>query len=295
MLTLERDRPESCLSDLSLDGVLAGDGLDADARASADAHLAQCAACRKRLKRLRVALKDFQENGPPRLSLSTSVSTSVPADVGAAESATPATPPASVVYAESGDKTLPLRRRRLRRYGAGVGALVAAAAAVLLLMRPLDSTSSDEVIKRKGAADAAGAEDTEGRIGFYVKRGDVVRPGVPGMIVHPDDRLRFTYTLHSAGYLLSYLAVLSVDGAGVASVYYPQTATAAAIKPGRQQALPASTILDATTGSETLYGLFCDRAVTLEPIRAALEANPLAPHWPAGCTVHTLTIDKRDP
>jgi hypothetical protein len=261
MLTLQRTRPESCLSNLSLDRLLAHD-LDVGARARAEDHLAGCAACRERRDRLAAEVRDFQASGPPR-------------------ALTPPAPQVPAARAQPG-QVLPLRPRRrvLAAWGAGAGALLAAAA-VLLLVRPSD-TGTPEVTRRKGA---------DGRLGFFVKRGAAVSPGAAGVIVHPDDRLRFTYTLDRPG----YVAVLSVDGAGVASVYYPDTPEAAAVPAGLDQPLPASTILDDTLGPETLYGLFCDQPVVLEPVRAALAAAPAAPDWPAGCTAHALSIEKRTP
>lgn len=125
-------------------------------------------------------------------------------------------------------------------------------------------------------------------IGFYVKHGAEVSPGTIGAHVHAGDALRFTYATTSSG----YLAILSVDGAKNASVYYPDGPTAQAIEPASNRALSSSTILDDTVGHETLYGFFCDKPIALEPVRAALAAN--SDHAPVvdGCTVDTIAFDK---
>jgi hypothetical protein len=87
--------------------------------------------------------------------------------------------------------------------------------------------------------------------------------------------------------------VLSVDGAGHASIYFPMGARAEALQPG-PQLLPQSTTLDGVLGRETLYALWCSEPAELEPIRRALESSPAAPAVP-GCSIETLQVEKRLP
>ncbi|HVH43483.1 MAG TPA: DUF4384 domain-containing protein, partial [Labilithrix sp.] len=135
-------------------------------------------------------------------------------------------------------------------------------------------------VRGKGAA----------HVGFYVKRGEHVWRGGDGERVQPGDALRFTVTSATA----SYVAVMSVDGAHHASVYYPYDgARAVPCEAGGDVALPSSVVLDAVVGNETLIALSCDRAIELEPIRARLDGRPFV-HPPAveGCRVETTRLEK---
>jgi hypothetical protein len=113
--------------------------------------------------------------------------------------------------------------------------------------------------------------------------------GRDGARVAPRDVLRFTYTTQDA----RHIAVLSLDGAGVASVYVPEGATTRLLPAGRGQALPDAIELDDTLGKETLFALFCTSQLELEPLRTKLEqagAKAFAP--PADCQLQRLTLVK---
>jgi hypothetical protein len=58
---LTRDRPEDCLSDLTLDRMLAGELVRKPENSSAEAHLARCALCSSRLDELRRGAERFPE------------------------------------------------------------------------------------------------------------------------------------------------------------------------------------------------------------------------------------------
>jgi hypothetical protein len=165
-----------------------------------------------------------------------------------------------------------------RRWSGWIGGALAAAAALVFWIGRGPAEGSDAT-RVKGSA----------RLGFYVKRGDAVFRGGQGESLKPGDALEFSYSAPSAG----YLAVLSVDGGGHASIYFPTGARAEAVKPG-PQLLPLSTTLDAVLGRETLYALWCDAPAELEPIRRSVESAPAAPAAP-GCSVETLQVDKRVP
>jgi hypothetical protein len=144
---------------------------------------------------------------------------------------------------------------------------VAAAAAMLIVLRPAN------VERRKGS---------EVALGMYVQHEGFVRRAAPGEVVSPGDALRFTATSPGA-----YVAVLSLDPRGVASIYFP----IAAIPAGTDVALPSATRLDDTVGEERIVALFCDAPVDLEPVRASLGRGRLAA--PDGCQVAKWNFVKR--
>jgi len=174
----------------------------------------------------------------------------------------------------------PGRRRAWMWPAAGATAAALAAAAVVLAATvPARNDGDASAIRRKGSA----------RLGFFVEHRGAVREGGPGEVVFPGDSLRFTYATDRP----AHVAVLSVDGADHVTIYVPRGSVAERVEPGSNLALPGSTILDDTLGAETVYGLFCDRPVELEPVRAAFAASPRHPPIPDGCEVDRLAIEKR--
>jgi len=148
----------------------------------------------------------------------------------------------------------PAPRRRVP--GVAVTGLGLALAASLVLV--LRSPPAPERSKGSGLA-----------LTMYVQHGNEVRRAAPGEHVAPGDAVRF--------------AVLSLDPAGRASVYFPQAARAAQVPAGTEVPLPLGTRLDATTGEERLLGIFCGSAVELEPIRVAFERGQDAAPLPGDC------------
>ncbi len=242
---LQRSRPESCLSDLYLDELVAGEAADPEAGRE---HLASCVACAERLAAIEADRKAF-EAAAPGLALPSS-----------------ARDP---------------RRPWLWPAVAATSAALAAAALFVAVTQSDRDGATAPGIRSKGGA----------RLGFFVKRGDAVREGAPGEIVHPGDSLRFTYSNDRA----AYLAIVSVDGAERVTVYFPHTAAAERVEPGQDRELPGSTILDDTSGGESIYALFCERPEQLGPLRAAFAASPRNPPIPTGCAVDRVTIEKRQP
>jgi hypothetical protein len=167
----------------------------------------------------------------------------------------------------------PVRLALRRRAALWASAGLAAAAALLLLVR----TPSEEV-RSKGT----------GSVGFFVRHGESVRRGGPGERVMPGDALRFVITQREP----SYVAVLSRDAAGQASVYFPAAQRALRVEAGVDRALDSSVILDDVLGSELLIALRCSAPIELAPLRAQLEATTSEPTWPAGCEVERLTLLK---
>ena len=164
------------------------------------------------------------------------------------------------------------RQRPLWQRAAAAGLGVAAAASLLLVLRPAGG------VRIKGSAPA---------LAMYVQHGGEVRRAGPGETVAPGDALRFAVTTP----LAAYVAVLSVDPRGRASIYFPLGARAELLPAGQEAPLPIGTRLDATVGEERIVGLFCSAPVELEPVRAALEGGRAT--IPDGCQVTRWSFVKR--
>jgi hypothetical protein len=137
----------------------------------------------------------------------------------------------------------------------------------------------------RGPSDDTRTKGPEANIGFFVNHAGAVRRGGPEERVAPGDGLRFVVTTREP----RYLALLSIDGARHASVYYPSSPEAALVGDGP---LPESTTLDDTLGDETIHALFCPRAFAVEPLRRALEAAPGVLPALDGCTLDSLHLRK---
>jgi hypothetical protein len=169
------------------------------------------------------------------------------------------------------------RKKNAARWVAGAGAALAlaAAAGVALLVRP----ASD--------VDGTRLKGTGAHIGFFVKRGIEVQRGANGERVRAGDQLRFTVTTIQR----SFVAILSLDARGVASVYYPASGAAPSVNAGSDVALDGSVELDDTLGEERLYGLFCEAPIDVEAARATLARTGAKPSG-SGCTTDSLRIVK---
>lgn len=142
----------------------------------------------------------------------------------------------------------------------------------------LPTRDSAPVLRLKGARG----------FGFYVQRDGAVFRGSPGQRLLPGDSLRFVARTAEP----VHLAVLSLDGAQRASVYYPEGERAAELAQGPEQALTSSVRLDAVLGPERLYALFCRDPIALEPVRAALERELEAFAAPPGCALQNVLVYK---
>jgi hypothetical protein len=171
----------------------------------------------------------------------------------------------------------PASRRFARRWTAGIGAGLAAAAAIAISIFAHEPSGT----RTKGGS----------HLGFYVLHERQLRRGQSGEKVNPGDTLQFVYTIAKP----AYAAILSVDGAGQVSRYFPDGPMAEALSVGTEQRYSRSTILDEVLGVETIYGLFCGEAVALEPIQAALQQAPTRGPEVPSCQVERLSIEKRRP
>jgi hypothetical protein len=126
---------------------------------------------------------------------------------------------------------------------------------------------------------------------MYVQHEQAVRRALPGEAVAPGDVVRFVYSSREP----RFLAILSVDGAGVASVYFPDGPETVKVPGAEDAPLPLGTRLDGVLGEEQVVALFCERNRVLEPVRQALQAAaPALPEVP-GCTLATFHFSKRAP
>jgi hypothetical protein len=180
----------------------------------------------------------------------------------------------------TGTLVVPLKSRRWRALSL-LGAGLAAAAGLALVLRqgpPAPTSFSDTGARSKGAA----------RIGFHVKHGTRVFTGTEGQNLYPGDQVRFVVSTSKP----QHLAILSRDGAGKVSEYYPGTGQSCAIPMGQNLALETSVELDSTLGTEELWGVFCDAPFSVEPLRSTLASRHALP-TSLGCTVDRLHFIKQ--
>jgi anti-sigma factor RsiW len=247
-------RPESCISDLTFDRAAAGE-LSDNARQTLEQRLSDCVRCSlhyEMLNRQRAAFLGKANDW----------------DSFTQRTAAPAPAP-------------PWRRRVAPTLYTVVGLAAAALLAV--------------IVGREGPAaldrhqGSAAHERTKGgaSIGFFVRRAAHVTRGASGDEVFPSDELRFTY---SSERTLQF-ALLYAD-THAATVYYPLTEHTAQIEPGHDVPLDFGIALDEQPGSERAFGLFCEQAQLLEPLRAQLQVTGALPA-PEGCFVDVLILQKR--
>jgi hypothetical protein len=128
---------------------------------------------------------------------------------------------------------------------------------VLVLRRPLPEP--DLSVSVKGGPALIIAARRGGRV-FRPAPSDPVRPG---------DRIRFVLQ----GARLPYVLIVSIDGAGQASVYVPYQGTASARIASRQRMeLDETVVLDASPGPERVFAFLSPTPLAVDPIRAALAA-----------------------
>lgn len=157
---------------------------------------------------------------------------------------------------------------------AAAGAL-AAAAIVLVVVRRSDDPSGT---RTKGSTSPV----LELHVVDQRSGGATSVPVTAATVLHPGDTIQATYASASPG----HGAVLSLDGAGAATVYVPVAPLAAG-----SGSFPAATILDDVLGTERLAIVWCPAPFAVEPLLVALKARTLVA--PPGCTIAQLEVAKR--
>jgi len=163
---------------------------------------------------------------------------------------------------------------------------LAAAALLFVIGRSsfLERRERDEAPSTSGTRTKGGAS-----FELYIRHAGQTRRAGDREVVFPGDQLQLEYTTTEPGHLL----LLSLDGKGTASVYFPSTDSRAWPAPaGRGQLVPESTILDAVLGEEYLHALYCARRVEVEPLRQELVEG-LVFDAPPGCSVRTILLEKK--
>jgi hypothetical protein len=249
LMDLRREREPGCLSDLAFDEWQSGE-VSAEQASAFESHVAGCPICTARRRELTVVAESFLAAAPAWRAPSPS-----PRHAG-----------------KRANAPAPSRRKGVL-IGSGA-ALLAAAAALVLLLRPLDDSGT----RSKGGGES---------LGFFVKHGERVRPGMDRERVHPGDVLRFTVSMHRS----KYVAVFGFDARRGVSVYYPPAPTAPPLGPGQSVPLDVGVELDDTQGEERIIALFCDAPANLKNIQTELQrTGTIAPR--PGCSTDVLRLEK---
>jgi hypothetical protein len=134
---------------------------------------------------------------------------------------------------------------------------LAAAALVIWQVRRARTPTGDDDIRIKGAM----------TFQVFANRGDEVIPVRDGTQLAEGDRIRFV--VGSGG--PEYLLVVSIDGAGNPTVYYPYGGERSGAITQEPSELPGSIVLDAAPGPERVFAL-----ISAEPLDAAVVKRALA-------------------
>ncbi|MCU0696630.1 MAG: DUF4384 domain-containing protein [Myxococcaceae bacterium] len=150
--------------------------------------------------------------------------------------------------------------------------LASTAAAVLVVLRTPDE---DESTTKGSITLTAYRQTADGG----------VEPLLAGARVVPGDKVRFRVTAPDG-----YVAVLSRDGAGTVSTYFPYGGATAAAFDSKQPLLPVAIALDGVEGRELVWAVHGPTAFSLAPLVKQLEAgkDPSGP----GLSVTTLGWEK---
>ena len=271
---VQRVRPETCLSDLAIEGLLVGEPpADDPSRPGREAHLGSCERCRQRRDELAAA----PEQSPDR-------------SWWREQSTTPATT-ASTTAAQP-----PRAKRRTRAiFGGGALGVFAMAATLVFLLRPR-SSQTDATLGDTRAKGAAFVFETVARHGD-----GSIEQVFDGTVLHPNDQIRFVITSFEKGPAAAHLAIVGLDSAGHVSTYFPPTGENREdlLSAGRHE-LPGSVILDTTLGSEAIVALVCrqslDPATLTRAGREALQGMGTKPPshvvLDVPCQQSALTIRK---
>ena len=153
-------------------------------------------------------------------------------------------------------RTVPARRRRRWQWLLLAAPVLAAAAVIFLVLR--DPTPVPPELGIKGDASWQVFAHRAGKT-FEVHDGAMLAAG---------DEIRFVVVPDRARFVL----IVSVDGAGTASIYYPYNGATSAPIEGPRVELAGSIALDAAAGPERIFALFSDEPIAATAARDALRA-----------------------
>lgn len=308
-----RTRGEECGSDFKLDALVGGELSGSDAARLQD-HIGACSRCASRHKSIRghataFAARPFAPLRAPEESSTTSVR--VTRRHGARSLARvgfPLAAAALLIWLIRGDDAAPLEPsvsgppmtpaqpnevRQAARPAATAQVVPSEADEVDTTARQPTPASSDLTTTRTPTTNGIVTTGTRTKGGasleYFVERDGRARRGVSGDVLHPGDRIRFSYTSDRK----QSLVILSIDGAGAVSRYHPVTDDVAAVENGKNVLLDASVVLDDVVGEEHVFGLFCSEHVDLEDLQGRLERDRHDVSWPVHCTVEELVFDKQ--
>ncbi|MDX2022885.1 MAG: DUF4384 domain-containing protein [Deltaproteobacteria bacterium] len=249
-----------CLSDLQLDQMELGE-LDGVTNDRARLHLAQCGVCKEAWEALVADRRAFAEAvDVPRVAARI-VATAYP----------------------SGGRV----KRWLRGLALPAALAAAAASALVLLAQPLKLAPTERI---KGGAGAV-------TLATYVKYAGHEQPGslYMGEPLRVGDRVQFRISTAAPG----HLAILSIDGRGDVSVFYPSGSTTASVGAGKDQPLGNAVELDESEGTETVVALLCEAERPLADLVTAARKAATQGAVPAplhtGCVETRTTLTKATP
>ncbi|WP_257461704.1 DUF4384 domain-containing protein [Archangium lipolyticum] len=174
------------------------------------------------------------------------------------------------------------RKERRRRWGVLLGAALATSAVAVfggVLLRPVVETPEPEYTAKGSLV-----------LGVYRNQAGRGVPVGPGETLGEGESIQFEVKAGASG----YVAVLSRDGAGRVTVYYPYGGDAAVAYTPGQTLLPGAIELDGTPGTEALYALFSPEPFALGAAVKALESGaPLEPALPGSVRVARALLTKR--
>jgi Domain of unknown function (DUF4384)/Putative zinc-finger len=275
-----RRHSESCVSNLKLDRLLAGE-LTPDEQRAVEAHVESCDSCQQRHVTLAESRRSFPRDAPPFAAIersATSPSPRVLDPTRRTESITSSRP-----------KFAPQPPRSERSAWLVIAPALAAAAAIALAIAEPWTPSVPSARDTTGSGTRT--KGGPASLGWVVRRGEHVFAGRPEQPVRAGDAVRFSISAREP----VYVAILGVDPKGRLSVFYPEGDQLAKVEAGRDQLLPAAIEVDMAAGAEQLYAVFCTSAVALSPVRDAIERSADAPALPGGCSIEHSTLNEVAP
>jgi hypothetical protein len=171
----------------------------------------------------------------------------------------------------------PTSIRQPARWWAPVAVALSAAAAVILLLGGPEERAEEIGLKGTGAA-----------LDLFVQRGAQVFRWQQQPL-HPGDQVRYAFRVAEP----MHVVVLSRDGRGAVSQYFPEAARSWALEAGESLSQTA-TELDDTLGNETLWAVFCRASFTAESFVVQLERDATLTST-QGCTMQHLEFRKEAP